>query len=69
MAKPRWFRVVSPELVFTVQEADGWYEVLRNGTPMLVNMNGGRVAAARFKNKHVAAHFIQACQLLEKRFQ
>ena len=69
MPKPRWFRVVSPPIAFEVIQADGWYEVLRNGKAMLVQMTGGTLAAARFKNKQVAEHFVHACKILEKRFR
>lgn len=70
MPKARWLRVVSPPIEFQVkQTSDGWFEVVRNGKAVLVHMNCGRVAAARFQHKQVAQHFVQACQILEKRFQ
>ena len=50
------------------ENEDGWFQVLRNKEPMLVDIKGGRSVAARFKNHHVAFGFMLMCQVLEKRF-
>lgn len=69
MPRARRYRVIHPPITFSVQETeDGWFEVLRNKEPMLVDITGGRSVAARFKNHHVAMGFMLVCQFLEKRF-
>ena len=63
------YRVVHPPIEFSVEEtADGWFEVLRNKEPMLIEIRGGKSVAARFKNHHVAMGFMLVCEFLEKRF-
>jgi hypothetical protein len=70
MPRCRSYRVRHPPVDFSVREAaDGWFEVLRNKEPMLVDIRGGKTVAARFRNQHVAMGFMLVCQLLEKRFQ
>ena len=69
MPRLRSYRVVSPPIMFSVQETeDGWFEVLRNKEPLLVDIRGGKSVAARFKHQHVAMGFMLMCQILEKRF-
>jgi hypothetical protein len=52
-----------------VQETeDGWFEVLRNKEPLLVDIKGGKCVAARFQNHHVAMGFMLMVRFLEKRF-
>lgn len=69
MPRARSYRVIHPPIEFAVRETeDGWFEVLRNKEPMLVEVRGGKSVAAKFKNQHVAMGFMVVCQFLEKRF-
>ena len=69
MPRLRSYRVIHAPIAFSVREADdGWFEVLRNQEPLLVDIRGGKSVAARFENHHVAMGFMLMCQFLEKRF-
>lgn len=69
MPRARSYRVIHPPITFSVVKTeDGWFEVLRNREPMLVEIRGGKSVAARFQNQHVAMGFMLVCELLEKRF-
>jgi hypothetical protein len=69
MPRARSYRVIHPPITFSVQETeDGWFEVLRNKEPLLVDIKGGKCVAARFQNHHVAMGFMLMVRFLEKRF-
>jgi hypothetical protein len=69
MPRARSYRVIHPPITFSVRETDGgWFEVLRNQEPMLVDIRGGKSVAARFQHHHVAMGFMLMCQFLETRF-